>query len=205
MNLKNHFKTKKDTFRMKHTEANLTEYMQEQIIAWLPNYPREYVVVCVGTDRSTGDSLGPLTGSYLTESRPKHLTVYGTLQDPVHATNLHDYIKLIKTQHQDPFIIAVDACLGRTDSVGCIIANKGALKPGAALKKPLPEIGDIHLTGVVNISGFMEYSVLQNTRLSIVVELSKKLATILDAIDKQLTYKNITPAVVLPHIKEKSI
>ncbi|WP_345613734.1 spore protease YyaC, partial [Pseudonocardia adelaidensis] len=76
-------------------------------------------------------------------------------------------------QHNNPFIIAVDASLGKTESVGNIIGDTGSLRPGAALNKDLPEIGDIHITGVVNISGFMEYAVLQSTRLSLVVEMAK--------------------------------
>jgi len=179
--------------------------MSEQIISWFPKIPKEYVVVCVGTDRSTGDALGPLIGSYLQDKRLRHMTVYGTLHDPVHATNLEDYIELINMQHKNAFIIAVDACLGKTSSVGQVIACVGALKPGAALKKPLPPIGDIHVTGVVNISGFMEYSVLQNTRLSIVVEMAKNIASIIDNIDQQLTASYVTPAVLMTKSRKKPI
>ncbi|MUK88145.1 spore protease YyaC [Ornithinibacillus sp. L9] len=205
MNLKSHLNSKNDTIRMLHTEPTMTDVISNKIISWLPEKPREYVVVCIGTDRSTGDALGPLTGTYLDELRPRHMSVYGTLQDPVHATNLNDYINLIYSNHQNPFIIAVDACLGKTNSVGHIIASEGSLKPGAALKKPLPEVGDIHITGVVNISGFMEYSVLQNTRLSIVVSMAKKIAKTINLIDQQLTYNQISPAIVMSHLKENSI
>ncbi|MFD2045641.1 spore protease YyaC [Ornithinibacillus salinisoli] len=205
MNLKSHFNSKSDTIRMLHTEPDMCGKISEKIVSWLPNSPREYVVVCIGTDRSTGDALGPLTGSYLDEQKPRHISVYGTLYDPVHATNLHDYMNLIHQNHKNPFIIAVDACLGKTSSVGHIIASEGALKPGAALNKPLPAVGDIHVTGVVNISGFMEYSVLQNTRLSIVISMAKKIASILVTIDQQLTYNQISPAVVMKQLKENSI
>ncbi|MEN2766796.1 spore protease YyaC [Ornithinibacillus xuwenensis] len=203
MNLKSRLTPKIESFRMLHTDTNLCESMSEQLIAWFPNVPKEYVIVCVGTDRSTGDALGPLTGTYLQDKKLKHMSVYGTLQDPVHATNLQDYIQLINQQHKNPFIIAIDACLGKTSSVGQIIACEGALKPGAALNKPLPPIGDVHITGVVNISGFMEYSVLQNTRLSIVVEMAKNIANLLDYVDQQLISSYMTPAIVLPQIKEK--
>jgi putative sporulation protein YyaC len=205
MNLKSRLTQKNETIRMIHTDPTLSDTMSEQIISWFPKTPKEYVVVCVGTDRSTGDSLGPLTGTYLTEKKLRYMTVYGTLHDPVHATNLQDYIHLINTQHRNAFIIAVDACLGKTSSVGQVIACVGALKPGAALNKPLPPIGDVHITGVVNISGFMEYSVLQNTRLSIVVEMAKRIANMIDTIDQQLTASYITPAVLMPNYKKKPI
>ncbi|HAM79176.1 spore protease YyaC [Ornithinibacillus bavariensis] len=205
MNLKSRLTMKNEAIRIAHTDPNLCDTMSDSIVSWLPRIPKEYIIVCVGTDRSTGDALGPLTGTYLMEKRLRHMTVYGTLQDPVHATNLKDYIQLIERQHKNAFIIAIDACLGKTSSVGQIIACEGSLKPGTALNKPLPPIGDIHITGVVNISGFMEYSVLQNTRLSIVVEMAKKIADVLDLVDQQLTASYVTPAVIMPSTRKKPI
>ncbi|MFZ3577682.1 spore protease YyaC [Virgibacillus sp. DJP39] len=200
MNLKKQYVIEKDPENMRfcYTDSRLTKLMSKQIISWLPNLPKEYVVICIGTDRSTGDSLGPLTGAYLQDYHPKHITVYGSLHEPVHATNLESYIQLIHNKHRNPFIIGVDACLGKSTSVGNIILGKGALKPGAALNKSLPPIGDIHLTGVVNISGFMEFSILQNTRLSLVVDMAKQLASLLMMIDERLQHC-ITPPSVVAH------
>jgi len=50
------------------------------------------------------------------------------------------------------------------------------LKPGAGVKKELPVVGDIHITGVVNVGGFMEYFVLQNTRLHLVISMAEVIA-----------------------------
>ena len=50
------------------------------------------------------------------------------------------------------------------------------MKPGAGVNKDLPPVGDIHLTGIVNVGGFMEYFVLQNTRLSIVFHMADVIA-----------------------------
>src|SRR5690625_5052367 len=166
MNIKQHFKSKNKPLRVLHTEKYMDKIVSDKLISWLPKQPKEYVVVCVGTDRSTWDALGPLRGTLFSESNPKHMSVYGTLHEPIHAKNLKDKLKTIQDRYHDPFIIAVDACLGKSSSVGHIIANKGPLKPGAALNKSLPQLGDVHITGVVNIGGFMEYYVLQNTRLS---------------------------------------
>lgn len=189
---------KPETFRMLHTDPTLYEAMSKNIISWLPRNSREYVVVCVGTDRSTGDSLGPLTGTFFSKVKPKHMTVYGSLHKPVHAKNLNEYIDIIKSRHNNPYIIAIDACLGRTSSIGHIISGTGPLKPGAALNKQLPSIGDIHITGVVNMGGFMEYSILQNTRLSIVVDMANCIAIILDLIDQQLVANYTSPAILMP-------
>ncbi|MGP7819556.1 spore protease YyaC [Niallia sp. 01092] len=131
------------------------------------------VFICIGTDRSTGDSLGPLIGTLLSEKNITPFNVYGTLDDPIHALNLEERIKEIYHLHENPFIIGIDACLGRMKSVGMIQIGDGPVKPGSGVKKELPPVGHIHITGIVNISGFMEFLVLQNTRLSLVLNMAK--------------------------------
>src|SRR5699024_5721660 len=69
----------------------------------------DLIVLCIGTDRSTGDSLGPLTGTIFNQMKPSHVKIYGTLHQPVHAANLKESISNIYKTYRDPFIIAVDA------------------------------------------------------------------------------------------------
>ena len=130
------------------------------------------VLVCIGTDRSTGDCLGPLVGSKLSETNQSFYKVYGTLHNPVHAANLTTKLSEINNNFDNPLIIAVDACLGQLKNVGCVRTGFGALKPGAGVKKNLPAVGNINITGIVNVGGFMEYLVLQNTRLSLVMQIA---------------------------------
>ncbi|PMB03643.1 spore protease YyaC [Fischerella thermalis CCMEE 5273] len=135
-------------------------------------YSQDLVCICVGTDRSTGDSLGPLVGTQLEKAAPPFLRVYGTLDEPVHAVNLESTLKKMRRELHHPLVIAVDACLGQLASVGWIQVGNGPLKPGAGVNKQLPEVGHVHITGIVNVAGFMEYFVLQNTRLSIVMKMA---------------------------------
>ncbi|KMT21765.1 spore protease YyaC [Clostridium cylindrosporum] len=136
------------------------------------------VVLCIGTDRSTGDSLGPLVGTRLSEAlKGSNITVLGTLHEPVHAKNIGDNIEYINSSISNPFVIAIDASLGRVDKVGYVSIFDGPIRPGAGVNKSLPHIGDIGITGVINVSGFMEYMVLQNTRLSLVMDLAEKIAS----------------------------
>lgn len=135
------------------------------------------VLLCIGTDRSIGDSLGPLVGTYISQEETEGFTVLGTLDDPVHAGNLVEAVDRIESTYHRPFVIAVDACLGRMESVGMLTVGGGSLRPGAGVNKALPAVGDIHLTGVVNVGGFMEYFVLQNTRLSLVMRMAKVAAS----------------------------
>lgn len=138
----------------------------------------EIIILCIGTDRSTGDSLGPLTGYKMKKvlNRFKNIHVYGTLDKPVHAKNLEDHIKTIYSSHKKPFIVAIDACLGKVDRVGFLTVSHGPIKPGAGVKKNLPPVGDMHITGIVNLGGFMEYIVLQNTRLSLVMNMAETIS-----------------------------
>jgi len=134
------------------------------------------LVVCVGTDRSIGDALGPLVGTLLEEQGGHSFPVLGTLDQPVHASNLAETLLHIETAYPRPLVLAVDACLGRTESVGSLTVSPGPLRPGAGVNKSLPPVGEIHLTGVVNVGGFMEYFVLQNTRLNLVMRMAKVIA-----------------------------
>jgi len=140
---------------------------------------RPAVILCIGTDRSTGDALGPLIGTHLSRLKLPQLHIYGTLDDPVHATNLEQSIHTIQDNFINPFIIAVDACLGRLDSIGFITLANGPLKPGAGVNKKLPEVGEAHITGIVNVGGFMEYMVLQNTRLNLVWRMSESISSLI--------------------------
>ena len=140
---------------------------------------RPTVILCIGTDRSTGDALGPLIGTHLSRLDLPELNIYGTLDEPVHATNLHKNIQLIQQSFFNPFIIAIDACLGSMNSIGCIVLTDGPLKPGAGVHKKLPEVGEANITGIVNVSGFMEYMILQNTRLSLVWRMSENISTLI--------------------------
>ena len=53
------------------------------------------IFLCIGTDRSTGDSLGPLVGHKLRKYRLKKAAVNGKLDKPVHAVPLDLYAAYI--------------------------------------------------------------------------------------------------------------
>ena len=129
---------------------------------------REVVFACVGTDRSTGDAFGPLVGARLQESG---FDVIGTVENPMHGWNIDECLKALREAHPDRFVIGIDACLGTATHVGWINVENCPLRPGAGVNKQLSEVGDIHLAGVVNVAGFMEYFVLQNTRLALVLQM----------------------------------
>ncbi|NPV29418.1 MAG: spore protease YyaC [Firmicutes bacterium] len=151
---------------------NLAAFLEKLLRELNPARTRHPVVLAIGTDRSTGDSLGPLVGTKLTELAPGLLPVFGTLEEPVHAVNLNEKLALIERTFTHPLIIAVDACLGQLQNVGTITLGKGSLQPGTGVHKELPPVGEIFISGVVNIGGFLEYLVLQNTRLGLVMKMA---------------------------------
>ena len=141
-----------------------------------PHHWTDLVFLCIGTDRVTGDCLGPYVGHRLSSFCFPGIYVYGTLVQPVHALNLCDTRKEILSRHPDSLIIAVDASLGQKKHLGYVTIGNGALYPGAGVQKDLPPVGDIHITGIVNTAGIMEQLTLQTTRLSTVVTLADVIA-----------------------------
>lgn len=165
--------------RVLHSDENAVADLRNTINSLIPKSAKEIVVVCIGTDRSTGDSFGPLVGLHLSKKKFQHVNIYGTIHDPVHALNLKESVEKIELAHPNAFVIAIDACLGKSSSIGFVNAEKGASKPGAALNKELPSVGDMHIHGIVNLNGFMEFFVLQNTRLSLVMNMADMTASAL--------------------------
>ena len=99
---------------------------------------RQVVFLCIGTDRSTGDSLGPLIGSRLEAEGIGDMVVIGTLEHPVHAVNLDRTLEHIEEHYPDAIIIAVDAAVGRWDHVGLVTLEKGRFARDWAFRRSLP-------------------------------------------------------------------
>ena len=133
------------------------------------------VFLCIGTDRVTGDCLGPYIGAQLSSHAFPMVHVYGTLSAPVHALNLTDTMQEIQKRHPGSLIIAIDSSLGQKKHLGYVTISNGALYPGAAVHKKLPPVGHIHITGIVNVSGVLEHLTLQTSRLSTVISIADQI------------------------------
>lgn len=129
------------------------------------------VILCIGSDRSTGDSLGPLIG-YKLSNHINNIPIYGTLHHPVHAINLANVIDDIYDSYDNPFVLSIDASLGTRNHIGYYTLGSGPLLPGLGVNRTLPAIGDYHITGIVNCSGIFDEMLLQTTRLSCVMNLT---------------------------------
>lgn len=111
----------------------------------------EIVIICIGSDMVSGDSLGPTVGTILRDKINISCFVYGCLGRPVNACNLDEYLYFIKENHPDASIIAVDACMGKSDKeIGKIkISYKGIVAGQAIDSERNNRIGDIGLVGIV--------------------------------------------------------
>lgn len=173
------YKGKKSTIYFDSSKQNsayelglaLSALIKKQVL-----YNRNIIFLCIGSDRATGDCLGPIIGYKLSKyiNQP-NFHIYGTLEHPVHAKNLKDTIAMINQKHDDAFIIAIDASLGKSDHIGYIALGEGPLKPGAGVNKDLPEVGDLFITGIVNFSGMLDHMLLQTTRLNVVMSLADQI------------------------------
>ncbi len=135
-----------DTYYFNTSELNAAYYFSNKLsnlIELNREYCQEIIILCIGSDRSTGDSLGPLIGYKLFKKNLDNTTVYGTLSDPVHAVNLNSTINYIEKKHPNAFIIAVDASLGKSEHIGYVTLSTKALKPGLGVKQTLTAVGHI--------------------------------------------------------------
>ena len=139
----------------------------------LPGSP---VFICIGSDRVTGDSLGPIIGSELKRAFHGRIPVYGTVEMPIHALNLSSVLTAIKSHHQHDILIAIDASLGIPEHQGYITLGKGSLAPGAGVSRDLERVGDVFITGIVGPSSRFSHLTLQTTRLSAVMPVAKQIS-----------------------------
>jgi putative sporulation protein YyaC len=139
---------------------------------------RPVAFACVGTDRSTGDALGPLVGQRLLRLGYDPAGVVGTLEEPLHALNLEERMRRLLEHPARPLVVAVDAALGTTDGVGSVHLHRGGLRPGTGVGKDLPAVGELALTATVNVqAGALDVQILQSTRLFLVQELADLIGT----------------------------
>ena len=172
------------------TEAQASERLSRHLHHLITKqegfHNRPLVMLCIGSDRYTGDALGPLIGSALNEYAAA-CSVYGSLDYPVHAGNLVETVNMIYRRYHQPIIVAIDACLGSKNEIGNVEIWEGGLCAGVAVGNKLPSVGHVSVIGVVNAGGQIGYLDLQSTPLSTVMKLSKVISGALITVIHKLT------------------
>lgn len=132
------------------------------------------VFLCIGTDRSSGDAFGPLTGTLLQEAG--FGLVVGTLEKPCDGDTWSRCIRELEELRRPEgcTVIAVDACLGSAASTGLFAMRAGPLVPGASLHRELPPVGDYSIGGIVCENRAHPYSALQTAPLGRVLPMARQ-------------------------------
>lgn len=132
------------------------------------------VVLCIGSDLSVGDSLGPVTGTKLKEKLTGlNCYVYGTLAKPITAHEVKYVNDFLRQTHPDCPVIAVDAAVGLAGDIGLIKIARRAIKPGSGANKKLSKVGDISVMGIVAERSVFNYSLFSATRLNIIYKMAE--------------------------------
>lgn len=109
---------------------------------------RQVVIVCFGTTAISGDALGPMVGTLLTDKYDIPAFVYGTQENNVNGKNMKDWLSFIKTVHEGAIFVAVDASLGKKDKVGEVVIREDGVCPSGVTGKT-KRFGDIGILGIV--------------------------------------------------------
>ncbi|UQZ37434.1 spore protease YyaC [Paenibacillus sp. PK3_47] len=127
--------------------------------------------LCIGTDRSTGDALGPLTGSRLQELGFPN--VIGTLPSPCDANNLEALAAGIAPEQ---IVVAIDACLGPPAALGSYFVSGEPLRPAQSVGLSLPAVGNYSVAAIVDVNGPRPYRTIQTTPLYRVMGMAEQIA-----------------------------
>ena len=134
-------------------------------------------ILCIGSDLSVGDSLGPVTGTKLKEKlQGLNCYVYGTLAKPITAHEVKYMNEFLQATHPDSPVIAIDAAVGIAGDIGLIKLGNRALKPGSGANKRLQKVGDVSIMGIVAEHSVFNYSLFSATRLNIIYKMASIIA-----------------------------
>lgn len=162
--------------------SNIKRLLRQYIKKYNPKEHNFLIFVCVGSDRITGDALGPLVGYYLKElSNKENIKIVGDLEYPVHGTNIESVMEYVNETFINPFIIAIDSSFGKNeDEEGWIWITDKSLHPGSGLNKKFHGIGNISISGCTASldegDETLRFLVLQGARLNLVLVMAELIA-----------------------------
>lgn len=149
--------------------------MFEKEIRYLVPQPMP-IILCVGSDKISGDCVGPLVGDMLTNRFGVRCFVYGVSGRSVNGKNLSEYIDFISKVHPDSPIIAVDACVSNCLAVGTVKVIDGGISPRRAVTNTTKTVGDLGILGVVGKPSTDTLSTLMSVSIDNVIKISFKIA-----------------------------
>lgn len=170
-----------------NTQSIYNRYASDGICQSLINFNSENkmpIFICIGSDLVLGDSLGPLTGTFLRKNGTRSF-IYGTLNFPITSKEVEYARTYIKQMHPNSISIAIDAAVGNTNDIGLIRTINKGLKPGLGVDKNLGIIGDVSIIGVVAEKSLKNHSLFNLTRLNLVYRMADVISS---GIEKYIDY-----------------
>lgn len=142
----------------------------------------EIICLCIGTDRATGDSFGPLVGDKLNclFKDNECIRVIGTLNETVNSNNISEVLQRLEDTYENPFIIAIDSAISNYRTPGDIVVSSESVSLAAGMNRRVEDIGDMSIKGVVaqrSNNPRCNLNLLQNTRLSLVMNMANIVAS----------------------------
>ena len=117
----------------------------------------DVLFLCIGSEKISGDAVGPIVGSLLRDKYKLPYPVIGTEEHPVNGINFKEYQKVIKDRFPFHRIIAIDSAVG--DELWTLKIKEGGVRAGGALKPDGEKFGDI---GILAVVGSKEGNVMHN-------------------------------------------
>lgn len=136
------------------------------------------IFLCVGTDRITGDTFGPIVGYKLKQffKNKNNIEIFGDLNKTVCNNNIEEWLNFIGHNYSNPFIISIDSALSSNqDDIGKVIVGKGGIFLGSSLGRASHYIGNMSIKGIVakNLGNPRQnFRLLQNIHLGEVVQMA---------------------------------
>ena len=135
------------------------------------------VIICIGSDLSVGDSLGPITGTKLKEKlKGTNCYIYGTLSQPITAHEIKFVNDFVRNTHPSSPVIAIDAAVGGAGVIGMMRVAKHGVAPGSGANKKLAKVGDVSIIGIIAEKSVFNFSILSATRLNMVYKMANIIA-----------------------------
>lgn len=150
---------------------NIERY--NRFVSEFGEYIKEYdnsfsniLILCIGTERLIGDSLGPRIGTNIKQVENENIKIYGTAKNNMDFLNSKNVIEQIYKIYNNPYIITIDAALGKKSSIGEIYLSDGCMKIGTALGKSICFYSNINIKCIVgeysDCSKWQNYKILSN-------------------------------------------
>ena len=174
-------------YRESNSSARLKGFLSQIFNGKVP------VVLCIGTDAVSGDSLGPLTGSLLQNKLLGKTLVLGNMNYPVTAKEIPFVAEFLKDVFPSSPILAIDAALGQKEDIGALKILNAPVKPGLGVNKNLAPLGTQSLIAVVEEKSGNK-NLLSSVRLSLVYSLAEIISSavseyVLDCYDRYCLFE----------------